>query len=42
MERINIIGWKRYVLVQPPLMMVIFAQAITSNYKLYNMLNMLL
>ncbi|XP_029040266.1 proton-coupled folate transporter-like [Osmia bicornis bicornis] len=31
MERINIIGWKRYVLVQPPLMMMIFAQAITSN-----------
>ncbi|XP_076233559.1 putative peptidoglycan muropeptide transporter SLC46 isoform X2 [Calliopsis andreniformis] len=27
----TITGWKRYVLVQPPLMVLIFAQAISSN-----------
>ncbi|XP_003704933.2 putative peptidoglycan muropeptide transporter SLC46 isoform X1 [Megachile rotundata] len=31
MEGINIIGWKRYTLVQPPLMMLIFAQSMSSN-----------
>lgn len=31
MER-TITEWKRYALVQPPMMMLIIAQAISSNY----------
>lgn len=30
-----ITGWKRYALVQPPMMVLIFAQAISSNYKIF-------